>query len=733
MPSVNDLPPPTSGIEDLPPPVTKDESPSYLKQAGRGVVDSLPMVGGMIGGLVGTPLDVVSGPMGTVGGAVIGGGLGESAKNLINAYLDPDRAPKSLTDAAKDTAGAGVEQGLMQGAGEIAAPYVSKAIGAASQYGSDAAKWAGKKLLSNVGGVNPSVISEYLQNADRINSAPGVEALKDVSDNYVGKLASDVDAKSSALDQAKGAYQNLNDTLKDQYQTARYDARDAVTNADQALKDAHGSRLQQLSGDINDAIKDLKTSVYKGSDDALGVLEKHPDDINIDPVISKIDSTIASLRKSNTNQSLSVAKELEAYKSRLPNSGDFDGIMNQRTAATIDPKDAKSLIKGIDKITDYNQSAGNFDTDRNAAFKGVRSVLDQTLKNSVPEYAKAMEPVAADASLLDNVSHFGDKQAAVGFLKRINDPGQFESRAALDQLGKKYGYDFVNGANPASLPEKAILDKALANQDALRPDLVSSKIDQTLASSREKAALDGAISDHAQAQQNLAPLKPLAPNSAGQTTAQQKLNQLGKGKNIELEEMFNKLGGLTNTDFSQAMKDQNTLAQFQKGATNGSRNTLMGSLAGYLFGGKEGLVAGGAAGRVVDQYGPAMTKKVLDAAIGISKKPSVEAISQLDIPAPLKKQMLVGYQNYLSQNPASPISQAIPKVAGNDSPNRLPATGEDKWAQDGISKLGIDPSQANQLLVSKASKALLIEASDLSPDSKRFQMIKKQLSQGMGS
>jgi hypothetical protein len=59
--------------------------------------------------------------------------------------------------------------------------------------------------------------------------------------------------------------------------------------------------------------------------------------------------------------------------------------------------------------------------------------------------------------------------------------------------------------------------------------------------------------------------------------------------------------------------------------------------------------------------------------------------------------------------------------------NRSPAKGEDLWAQKGADKLGIDPNSVN----SKEGKRLLIEASDLPPNSKRLQIIKNQL-QGMG-
>jgi hypothetical protein len=48
--------------------------------------------------------------------------------------------------------------------------------------------------------------------------------------------------------------------------------------------------------------------------------------------------------------------------------------------------------------------------------------------------------------------------------------------------------------------------------------------------------------------------------------------------------MFQRLGKMTDTDFIQAMHDRRILDTFEKGATNGSRNTLMGGVIGFLFG-----------------------------------------------------------------------------------------------------------------------------------------------------
>lgn len=704
------------------------DDPSAFDGVVKSAINSLPMIGGVAGGILGTPADAIAGPMGNVVGAGIGGYLGTSAKNLINTYYDPQSAPKTVSDAITQPIVGGMEQGAMQGIGEGMAPYINKGIQAATDAGSSAAKWAGTKLLSSLGGVSPDVIKEYAQYSGRINSASGVDSLKDISDGVVGKLASDVEAKKITQDQAQAAFDGLKSDLKDAYRTAGYDARDAVTSAQQTVKDAHNANLQQLSSDVYDSVNQLKSDVQSGSKAALDTLNKSDASVDLAPVYSQIDNSITGLQKSGTDEALSVADKLQAYKTRLMDNN----------WANIPAPEAKKLIQGLDQATTYSPMAGSFDQAKNAAFKGIRSTLDQTLKQSVPEYAAAMEPVASDADLLSRVQPFGDKQTGAGILGRINAPNQMENNAALQELGKKYGADYVSAANPDNLPEQAILTKAQAAQQALRPDVVADKIDQTLAASRQKAGLDLAQSGLDAAQQKLAPFKSLAPNGAGQTQAQQKLIQLGKGKNIELDDMFQKLGSLSNTDFVQAMKDNSIQAAFQKGATNGSRNTLLGALTGFTFGGVGGAAIGGSAGRVADQWGPAITKKVLDGAIAVSKNPSVEAISNLSLPEPIKKNMVIGLQNYLSkagQTASQVAEQSAAKVAGpGQQQNRTPAKGPDAWAQQGIQKLGIqDNNISARLLQDPKAKQLLIQASDLTPGSKAMKNINDQIQKGWGN
>ena len=97
----------------------------FLENAGRATVNALPMIGGAVGGVLGTPADAIAGPLGNMAGAGIGGYLGTAAKNAINSYIDPDQAPKTLGAAVLDPVVGGATQGAMEGVGQAAAPYLA--------------------------------------------------------------------------------------------------------------------------------------------------------------------------------------------------------------------------------------------------------------------------------------------------------------------------------------------------------------------------------------------------------------------------------------------------------------------------------------------------------------------------------------------------------------------------------------------------------------------------------
>ena len=124
-------------------------APGQMAQA---TINQLPLIGSMVGGALGTPADVVTGPLGTLGGAALGGAGGASLKEMLNGYFFPEKTDKrdtlqmiqdmpdqavdTITDPKKLWSAAqvplkGAAEGLMNEAG---GQIVGKGLGTAAEY-----------------------------------------------------------------------------------------------------------------------------------------------------------------------------------------------------------------------------------------------------------------------------------------------------------------------------------------------------------------------------------------------------------------------------------------------------------------------------------------------------------------------------------------------------------------------------------------------------------------------
>ena len=499
------------------------------------------------------------------------------------------------------------------------------------------AKKAPAQILSSLLGVKPAVIKEYSKFSDRINSSKNVDALKEISDEFVGKLSADVDASKLKVSDAKQAFNDFSAELKARFQTEGFEAREAVASARQTLKEAHQSRIQQTAQDLVDTVKLLQEEVSKGSSKSFEILEKSGGSIPVRPIKAKLTSLMNELKIAGK---VAVGDDASAAVSQMERIRESLNSFPKEIPLT----EAKKLLQQLQQSTSYNKVPGQYSQSGDRALKQLNKSIRLGVEKRSPEYAEQMQKVSADTGLLKNVEDFGDRARSSGFLSNIENNPQVNRREALQSLGKRFNTDFVERVNPDTLPQRGLLTEAERRLENYRPDKAKEAIEGLLTGSRVSSELGAAQSSELAATSKLSPFKSLAPNSAGQTQSQQKLIQLGKGQNIELTDMFKELSNLTGTDFVQAMKDQNTLAAFQKGAMNGSRNTVLGSVLGFMFGGVMGAGSGGAIGHQVDVYGPKLTKKILDAGIKISKNPTVESIMKTDLPPQVKDLMLKGLE-----------------------------------------------------------------------------------------
>lgn len=90
--------------EPLPTLTVTDASPTFwdthpkTKQAVRGTLDTLPVVGAMVGGALATPETLGTG---TVAGAALGAGVGRGGRDLIAEYLGVDSPTSPLSKGAR--------------------------------------------------------------------------------------------------------------------------------------------------------------------------------------------------------------------------------------------------------------------------------------------------------------------------------------------------------------------------------------------------------------------------------------------------------------------------------------------------------------------------------------------------------------------------------------------------------------------------------------------------------
>ena len=138
--------------DDLPDAYEPPKERSEMEKIGRKIVNELPMIGSVAGGILGTPLDAVTGPAGTMAGAALGATLGSATKNLINRYIDPEQAPKTDVQAIVQPLQEGAIGAASEGVGNFAAPYIAKGVKAVAKPASEYfRKMAEKKAVAATG------------------------------------------------------------------------------------------------------------------------------------------------------------------------------------------------------------------------------------------------------------------------------------------------------------------------------------------------------------------------------------------------------------------------------------------------------------------------------------------------------------------------------------------------------------------------------------------------------
>lgn len=718
-------------------------------------------------------LDMETNPVSTVTGNIAGAIVSPLSKIKAKQVMGPLTKGQTFANGLKTAA----LQGGVYGAGgsdsdltkgEIGRAATDTAVGAftgamvptvvagAGKAGS-AVGYAGRKAFTSLFGVTEENASKYLANRARINAAPELSSIKDHVDDAVKKLSDDVESGKLTLDNAKMALRDLKSQVQNGLTDSKIDAREAVRTTENLFKEAAAKSIQplkdrraptELAHEVVNAVEDLKRGISEKSGSAWETLQNSNHQMPTSILKSEVSKAIDSLQVGGkAGGSVGQASE-SAIGSLRKLRSQLDSLPDNLSMPQV-----KQVIQNLDRDVSYSNGAGQFMDAASREKLGVRKAADKYLKGNVPEYAKAMGPVSEDARLLDEVaSGFGDERKAIGRLGQVSGPRGDLDRQALEKLEQATGrngaftkpIDEYNRAQTIlkdpnaleqmrrALPEYSAYRQAMAKLAKMKPDWSRDQLDRAMSTSREGRALSLAEDSLSKARSRFEPVSSLTPMS---TESKLKSFTRPGGAPIETNKAMQALEQQSGKKFIEPLEDRAVLDSFSRPYTNGSKNTLLWTVIGSIFGGLPGAGLGASYGQLVDRYGPKMGKTILDGVSKLKENPNIQTIQSLNLPEGLKKEIEREFRVYTLIKGGRESGQRVADQEENQRQmSRGPAErGESKWASSGLSKLGIqDPELKAQLLQSKEGKRLLIEASDLPAGSARMQRINEKIQKQWG-
>lgn len=625
--------------------------------------------------------------------------------------------------------------------------------------------WAGKKVLSSLGGVKEEVIERYLQNPERIRNAKTFDELYETTSKIVGQLGDDLDNAKINYDAAKKHLDDVAEGIK----TSRVEGRDAaleqVTQAksmlDESFKGTKESLKQQanpsnIEPQVTDAIGKLKNQVTKGSAESFEILG---DELAPTKVMDYVPGRVAELSKRGSDASKQAIPKLKEYADKIFSAGATDDAGNFLLPA----KEIKRFIQDIDSdVGAWQKATGSFDDAYTKELKGLRNSLDEQLKGSNETYRQQMIGVAEDTRLLGEASkRFGEPGRAVSRMSNLEKPSAKIDKDILLNIAKREGQDLTESINKMtkaqrtlqspirmddvrrSLPEASALReaemKAAAAKRLAKPNLVKEAIKKNAANYKLKSA-----AEKLQAQKEVfGRLK-----SFGEQGAESKLQQVARGKKWA-ETQLSELSTYADEDLVEAVKSAQDAAAFDKTIFHGSRNVNLwavlgsavqntatgkggvGAAGGAVFGGPMGMAIGATIGALMDNYGPRVTRQILDGVVKIKGPVSELAIMKMKLPENVKADLAKQFQKtVMAERIVNAAKSGVPKVA-EEKPK-----GEDKWAQDGFEKLKKHASpderkkldaMREEILRDPRKRKKVISASELNPGSKSMENVLREI------
>lgn len=605
-------------------------------------------------------------------GAAKAAGQGVAAETIsqqvegATGFLKPEEM-RSMGDVATDAALFG---GALKLPGEVAEQGTKLLRGAAKTFA----------------GVKGDVIDAYMANPQAIREAKTVAEIKDELDLTMQKLRDDVDnaviTKDQAKDAMKQAEQKVDDLVREnknliasqkadiraQFKEAKSDLNIAFKGKQSEIK---GARYPVQADDVLDSVEDVKRQVSDLSSESYRILGAEKGKVNIGSLpkaMERIKSGMAIEGELISQDAKNAFDKVSAYQEKFTN-------IAKKSNGEVSFPQVKQLIQEIDKDIRKagDKMAGEFNTDTYDALMGVRSELDSILKERVAGYREVMQETARMNTLRrDLVKAFGSREGATSKLSRIDSPSMANERDLLTTLGQTTGKDFktpldefmstrAQGRTPValegvkqSLPEyQPYVDAMAAQARASRPEYGRGLIERVQTASPEAAAMRNAQGAYEAAQAKLGgakealdPFKRITP-----VNSENFIRTLmgDKTRKLELKKLLVGLDQVSDQQFMQMIEDLRVREAFEKGSAQGSSNVnlwaILGGAGGFALGdptlGVATAGAGATIGKVMDSYGPKITRRVLDGILYMKGIPTVQKIEQTfaDLPQPVRDQL----------------------------------------------------------------------------------------------
>ncbi len=475
-----------------------------------------------------------------------------------------------------------------------------------------------KKAVHVLTGVSPEAQETYFANRAKIRALPTDEDLAAHIQDHLGKLNEAVSNGQLNAQEAQAAYKQAVSDQKLAYKEKGWEAKDAAKAAANDFKKAQDNLVKNVQDTAisqgavaADAMEELRSKVINGSKEAYAILEQSGKEIPLDDMFSHGIDLVHELREKGTLESKQMASRLEEYLHQLP------------TEAVDAPK-AKKLIQGLDAISKYDRNASAFNNDLAGQYAQLRHTLDATLKNAVPEYRAAMEPLASDARLLKELKKYGTPEAATSRINSLKNPVNYKNEMPLlKELENSTGLRFTDKieahANPEmvermtkALPEYEQHQAAAAMEKSLRDPRVIQALKDAEMELPEYKALQKAQADKEAA---IAARQELKGLTEGNVESQMRNAELGKPN---AKRLLDKIPGMEGQSLPEMLKLRSAEKALSHGYSEGSRKVNMfGGLLGGLSGEVLGHALGGTAigtlvGGISDKYGPQAVKALMD-------------------------------------------------------------------------------------------------------------------------